>query len=187
MYLVASLFYASKLRVWYNNSNSDYINKAHNAIEEVVFKLSSISQNAATQGMARSETFDSLQSEQDLYYTHFSQNTNPSQNSDSTTGSLLHKIKTEKFEFLNYLQTKDLRTIKATRSFWAIKVDQFPNLSKAALILYNIPASSAFFERYFSICGIICKKNCGNMSADMIIKRSMLKANFNLIDVDDTF
>jgi hypothetical protein len=48
--------------------------------------------------------------------------------------------------------------------------------------LLNIPASSAFIERFFSLCGAICKSRCGNMTAQTIINRCMLKANMELLN-----
>jgi len=49
-------------------------------------------------------------------------------------------------------------------------------------ILLNIQSSSAFVERFFSICGIICKKRASNMKNKLIIMRSMMKANFHLLN-----
>jgi len=41
---------------------------------------------------------------------------------------------------------------------------------------------SAYVERFYSICGNICKNKSGNMSADTIITRSMLKANMAILN-----
>jgi hypothetical protein len=43
-----------------------------------------------------------------------------------------------------------------------------PKIYKLALILLNIPCSSALVERFFSICGLICKNRSFNMRADLI-------------------
>ena len=71
---------------------------------------------------------------------------------------------------------------KVSATFWIENGNKFPFLRKLALILLNVPASSAFIERYYSICGNVCKKRCGNFSPDTIIYRSMLKANIHLLD-----
>lgn len=84
--------------------------------------------------------------------------------------------------FSEYLSNVNFKTIKSTRSFWIANKGKFPKLLKLAIYLLNISASSAFVERFFSIAGIICKKNSGNMNEDLIIKRSMLKANIEILD-----
>ena len=45
------------------------------------------------------------------------------------------------------------------------------------MILYNIPASSAFIERFHSLSGNVCKNRDGNMNSETIIARKKLKAN----------
>jgi hypothetical protein len=69
-----------------------------------------------------------------------------------------------------------------TKLFWQQNKNRFPYLSEAAMQLLNIPASSAFIERFFSLCGAICKSRCGNMTAQTIINRCMLKANMELLN-----
>lgn len=54
---------------------------------------------------------------------------------------------------------------------------------KTALKLSCIPASSAFIERFFSLCGIVTSNNkARNLNAETIINRSMLKANMDLLN-----
>ena len=69
-----------------------------------------------------------------------------------------------------------------TNSFWLKNKKKLPNLFKVARRLHTIPASSAFIERFFSICGVFCKPLCGNMSEDLIIKRSFLKCNIDILN-----
>ena len=61
------------------------------------------------------------------------------------------------------------------KRFFIIKTSTIFDFS--ALRLLSIPASSAFFERFFSICGTVCTKRNGNMGDDLLIKRSFLKSN----------
>jgi hypothetical protein len=73
--------------------------------------------------------------------------------------------------------------IKESNSqFWRNHERLLPKLFKLATILLNIQSSSAFVERFFSICGIICKKRASNMKNKLIIMRSMMKANFHLLN-----
>ncbi len=73
--------------------------------------------------------------------------------------------------------------IKITNmAFWNQYMDEIPRLARLALVLLNIHVSSAFIERFFSIFRIKCKKNSGNMKDELIITRSMLKANKKILD-----
>ena len=49
------------------------------------------------------------------------------------------------------------------------------------LMYYNIPTSSAYVERFFSICGIVNRKGADNMSDDTLINCAFLKSNFNIL------
>ncbi|RNA14210.1 hypothetical protein BpHYR1_004306 [Brachionus plicatilis] len=65
--------------------------------------------------------------------------------------------------------------VKTTNmAFWNQYMDEMPILARLDLVLLNIHVSSAFIERFFSICGMICKKNSGNIKDELIITRSML-------------
>ena len=83
--------------------------------------------------------------------------------------------------FVKLIETNESKKI-STEDFWNSNSKQLPHLSKIALILLNIPSSSAYIERHFSLSGAICSQRRGNMSADLIITRSMLKANIKLIN-----
>ena len=48
--------------------------------------------------------------------------------------------------------------------------------------LLNFQASTNFVERFFSICGIICNVKNTNMSDKMIIMRSVLKTNIEILE-----
>ena len=56
-----------------------------------------------------------------------------------------------------------------------------PHLFELQIILLNLPATSSFIERFFSISGIVCDVRRLNMNDDLIIKRSMMKANMNIL------
>jgi len=50
------------------------------------------------------------------------------------------------------------------------------------LRLLSIPATSAHIERFFSVAGIINSKHSTNISDDLLIERSLLKANIKLLE-----
>ena len=70
----------------------------------------------------------------------------------------------------------------STKRFWLRYKSSLPNLFKLALKLLNIQASTAFIERFFSICGIICSDKNSNMNDKTIIMRSILKANIDTLN-----
>ena len=76
----------------------------------------------------------------------------------------------------------DYFTYYVKGQFWNSFNNQMPNLTELALILLNIPSSSAFIERVFSIPWAICEQRRGNMSDSLIIHRSMLKTNLDIVE-----
>lgn len=76
----------------------------------------------------------------------------------------------------------------STKAFWIENRAQLPNMAKLANILLNIPASSAFVERFFSICGVVCKARSMSMTDELIIMRVLLKTNIHLLkELNETF
>ena len=75
----------------------------------------------------------------------------------------------------------------STKLFWQKNALQLPNLYEIALVLLNVQASSAFIERFFSICGVVCSRRATNMKPDLIIKRSMLKSNIHILNHLNSF
>ena len=69
-----------------------------------------------------------------------------------------------------------------TRRFWLNHKLTLPHLFKLTKKLLNIQASTAFIERFFSICGIICSEKNTNMKDETIIMRSILKANIDTLN-----
>jgi hypothetical protein len=63
----------------------------------------------------------------------------------------------------------------STVQFWMKHSIKFPHMSKLALLLSTIQSTSAFIERFFSVCGVVWKPMASNMKDDLIIKRSILK------------
>jgi len=69
----------------------------------------------------------------------------------------------------------------SSNNFWKEKKLKFPHLSTLFLIFNSINASSAFIERFFSICGIISTQRNQNSHEDLFIARVMLCSNINLV------
>ena len=93
----------------------------------------------------------------------------------------LVKLNVEKVKFIKIINS-DHFDAKSTTKFWKEQMKELPTLSRLAFILLNIPSSSAFIERFYSICGNVCKRECGNMTPETIIQRSFLKANTKFLE-----
>ena len=88
----------------------------------------------------------------------------------------------EEIEFFSKLLA-DRNVIKNTMStskFWEHHRNKMPKLHDLQIILLNIPSSSAFIERYFSISGIVCDVRRLNMTEQMVIIRFYIKASGSL-------
>ena len=75
-------------------------------------------------------------------------------------------------------EKKNLSSIK----FWQDKKMEFHHLVTLFIILNSINASSAFIERFFSICGIIATQRNQNSNEDLFYDRAMLCANMKLLE-----
>jgi hypothetical protein len=69
----------------------------------------------------------------------------------------------------------------STSVFWKEKRLEMQNLFKLSKILLNISSTSAFIGRFFSISGIVCANKRANMTDDLIVMRSMRKANMDIL------
>lgn len=91
-------------------------------------------------------------------------------------------IETEVSKFINLTREIHFQEQEfSTKQFWKKHKNQLPNLFKLASLLLGIPPSSAFIERYFSICGIVCNRRL-SMNDDLVIERSLLKANVKILE-----
>ncbi|RNA02153.1 zinc finger BED domain-containing 4-like [Brachionus plicatilis] len=83
-----------------------------------------------------------------------------------------------------FLQLLNDRTTfsKSTQAFWSEFSYKLPILSQVALKIFCIPASSAFIERYFSICGLFNNKRSLNINPENFIDKVMFRVNIDLLD-----
>ena len=98
----------------------------------------------------------------------------------------------KKLKFANLLKESNFKQSNFTnKQFWIKFMQRFPHLTQLAIVLTNIPCSSALVERFFSIYGIVCKKQSLAMNDDLIITRCLLKPNIQLLnelnDLSDDF
>ncbi len=96
-----------------------------------------------------------------------------------------HKVFLEVESFRKILSENNFKFLSvaiSTKSFWLKRNSEFPILCKLSLLLNNINSSSAFIERYFSICGFIQNKRAANIAVDLFIARCFLRANIKILN-----
>jgi len=70
----------------------------------------------------------------------------------------------------------------STIDFWLKHRSDMPKLFDLQIILLNIPASSSFIERFFSLSGIVCDSRRLNLNDELIVMRSLMKANMTILN-----
>jgi hypothetical protein len=109
-----------------------------------------------------------------------------SSHSSKTPKALTQKLITKEIdkeisEYLAFLNQANLKKLNLSNAFWCENIGTYPYLGKLAREMLNIPASTAFIERYFSLCGVICNQRASNMHTDLITMRCMLKSNLSIL------
>lgn len=100
--------------------------------------------------------------------------------------SVLSKAETEMAQYVSLMKIKSRNmgqsiSIPAVE-FWKSNTAMFPMLAPVALDLCVAPASEAFCERIFSVCGDFCARK-RNRTSKSLEKRVFLKLNARLFSV----
>ena len=85
--------------------------------------------------------------------------------------SIENSIENERENFVNILKNHNFTNKTRYDEFWFGKRKELPHLYNLCLMLYNIPSSSAYVERFFSICGVVNRKRAGNMRESCFFKK----------------
>ena len=125
----------------------------------------------------------------DFVNNHFfsSQNASNNEKTSSNNESLIFKRNKEIEAEIIYFSTllsdpKVINSSSSTKEFWLKYRQNMPYLFDLQIVLLNIPSSSSFIERFFSISGIVCDSRRLNMTDELVIIRSLLKANMTLLN-----
>ena len=114
-----------------------------------------------------------------------SNNNNKELNNEVKLALFKAKLDKEIEFFSNKIKSfTQIERINSTSGFWnndeiSLKCPIIKNL---ALILLNINSSSAFIERFYSICGVVCTTRNAQMTDELVIIRCLLKVNLHLIE-----
>ena len=182
IYCVASLLNVSKLHKWQTRSDCTYIRRT--AIDNLVTVakqfLSKKYPNINSEPVETETDLSQASSEEDSLNGLFEDDT---YNDPATIGNEIESVRldTEKIEFLKIIDSHNFFT-DDTSKFWFDNSKKLKFLNDLALVLWNIPSSSAYIERFYSICGNVCKTRAGNMTPTTICQRSFLKANSKVLN-----
>jgi hypothetical protein len=105
-----------------------------------------------------------------------------SDDQQETINTNKHKIILEREIFANLLKNSTFSESVSVKSYWIAHKKDMPNIANLAMLLYNIPSSSAFIERFFSICGVVNRTRAGNMSVLTLQTRAFLKSNIEILN-----
>jgi hypothetical protein len=185
IYQVASVLNVAKLYLWFKQDFAQpYVISALNAVPKVALKfLKSKKKDKKDHNEHNSERLlNESQATQKSDMSMYAEREDEELDDLMNEHLMLAEIENEKTIFLNVLRSRPLEEFKSTTSFWHQKHGKLPNLYKLSLILLNIPSSSAYIERFFSICGFVCDNRRGNMSTNLTIKRCLLSANIYILN-----
>lgn len=176
VYQVASLLNTSKIRYWYKRPDCiairrSAIEKLTDVYERLVIPSEHIVNHQCLQNNIEEEIEDSL-------YCFLKDETYSLVPASENVKLSLHS------EITKFIQMVELNAIQnqSTITFWIKNCLEMPYLKKLALILFNIPSSSAYIERHFSLSGAICEQRRGNMTAELVSIKCLLKANLNILN-----
>ena len=191
MFKAASILKISSLKHWIGKSwSSGQLNDCFNAIKEcatsILFKpIINIDNNIDTRNGLRSP--NSAASDGNMFFSNYNNDDqeNFESNSEIQLENFEHQIFLEVEKYRRIISEDNFKLVKqvsSTKNFWLKSNLEFPYLSKLVLVLANICSSSAFIERYFSICGFIQNKRSSNITVELFIKRCFLRANVKILN-----
>ena len=185
IYAIAALLNVSSLHMKYKKPfGKDYIKQAFDNLldfSHLIDENESISNTATSIESTVSSTNININNDNDLdadlslLFKTIIEN-----QSDEDLNSTKNCMEKEREIFKAMLNEKFFNLTSS--KFWLDNKKNFPNLYKLSLVLFNIPSSSAFVERFFSICGIVNNQRRGNMKDQNLINRAFLKTNIDLVE-----
>ena len=162
-------------RYWYNRADCETIRtQAYRQILSVYEAM--IKPDSDSVETQPATTVDENEEDSLAGYLMDSEYENTSQNPESLKLDIAKEISQ-----LCTIAEKNGGTKMSTSAFWLLHSTELPNLTKLVLRLANIPSSSAYIERYFSLCGAICTQRKSKMLPEQISTHAMIKTNMKLL------
>ncbi|RNA13112.1 zinc finger BED domain-containing DAYSLEEPER-like [Brachionus plicatilis] len=154
IYQLAALLNTSKLDLCFDQDYGlNYKEKALNTFTEAVIFLLDNDLPASTSQNCRSQVLPYDNRDNQVFRAFINSNAYETP-ADRTRLSTIEKINREKELFFDLIRDQS-EISKSTQTFWSNNSHRLPIFSNVAKKIFSIPASSAFVERYFSVCGVI--------------------------------
>ena len=185
IYLVAALLNVETLHEWKDRSYSKaYYTKGLDLIFDVV-KMFEIEKDQISQDSSVRNTGETSTRDENLINNRYRNDglqqlsrlmkSNSSQNIEN-----LNEVKIQE-EINSFIALISEIEIESTKKFWIDYKNKLPHLYMLALRLLCIPCASSSIESFFSISGFV-NSNGSQIGDELLINRSLLKANFKLIE-----
>jgi hypothetical protein len=155
VYLVSAILETSKLNIWFWKKFSEsYASKAADALMAVAYEF--VPKDLAIPKTKITKKFGN-DDDDDLFYRLHRDNDEEDETKVRFGNSNGYDLRREKEVFFSLINKPLIegQELLTTKMFWAENRKQLPNLHKLAKRLLTIPASSAFIERFFSVCGVV--------------------------------
>ena len=185
VYAAAAVLNVSKIYLWYQRPIAKAtVNLGLSSLVNLVVEfnkkkeqnnpnLNSSAKKTSTQNsVAADEAFDQFYQSIELDQVEISQK----------EFSIENSVEKEREFFVYILKNHNFTNKTRYDEFWFGKRKELPHLYNLCLMLYNVPSSSAYVERFFSICGVVNRKRAGNMSDETLINRAFLKSNLAILN-----
>ena len=180
IYAVAAYMDTTQLHDWSSRSFAvPLLLKAKNSLQEIANEMLFTRSQPVTEAADLETNSNSKESDQELFSNYFALDDSDSDIPTIKTNKLV-KLKEEAERY--HIMTQNPIKEKSTRRFWQNKANELPILYELACILLNIPSSSSYVERFFSVCGIVNRQRAGNMNNSTLINRAFLKVNLDLVN-----
>ncbi|CAF1131770.1 unnamed protein product [Brachionus calyciflorus] len=172
LYCVASLLNISKLKIWIKRPDCADIKK--NGLDNLT-KIAKIYLEKRQKKTLNSDDLNRTQTSTSTMDSITAFEMDDDYLSETEVSKVIdnYELERQKIYFIKNVIDNSRLNANSTAKFWS-EDNQMSHFSNLALSLLNIPSSSSYIERFYSICGTVCKKNSGNMTAGTIIQRSLL-------------
>ncbi|RNA21659.1 zinc finger BED domain-containing 4-like, partial [Brachionus plicatilis] len=178
-YLLATILNTSKLNYWFEQPYArEYSDKIifnfSETVSQIYQKYINAEDQTQTVNPVNQRKSVPIHNTENSVLRSFLNSVSYESKAERNSSSGLAKINREKEMFLNFIREPTSQQ-KSTKEFLNENSYRFRILSQIARILFSIPASSAFVERFFSICGIVSSKRSQHIHPQNFMSKTLLK------------
>jgi len=179
IYAVAAYLDSTQISEWSNKSFATELKqKARNALPDIANEML-LTRDESVSVASTPKDLTQKSENENLFSNYFDLSDSDSDIAPDMSNKMI-KLK-EEIDRYNIIVNNPVKE-KTSKIFWQNNAKAMLLLNELALTLLNIPSSSSFIERFFSVCGIVNRQRAGNMNDSTLINRAFLKANLDILD-----